>query len=85
MSAFQIEWTDPPRTWRDDLKDVVDQLKERPGKWALIQRASKNPDPITEHLGDLGADWRTHYTRDAPSYVRSLDIYARWAKEATDD
>lgn len=80
-----LEWIDPPRNWQDKADDLIAELQERPGEWALIHRAINHPiRGYCDYLEDFGIDWRTERSSDTPSNSIGFkfDMYARAPKEA---
>jgi hypothetical protein len=73
-----IEWADPPPSGRSGprrsrVRDVVDQLKQRPGQWAIVSRSVTAS--ATTNWKRHGCETRMRRTEPGSSRV---DIYARW-------
>ncbi len=75
-----MDWRDPPLSTgrRSNATDqIVAELKQHPGRWALVDHGSTN----------LATKWRARgcevvYRRNGDN-VNRVDIYARWPEEAT--
>lgn len=80
-----LEWTDPPRDYRDDCADIAEQLKANPGRWARIGKGGRYAHDFLDCLHDSGIEYRIVNEREAAIdglARRVADLYARAPKEA---
>jgi hypothetical protein len=80
-----VEWTDPPpRVTRQmmEWQQIADELRSRPGTWALIARG-KSPETSTRIKNGALAPFRPAGSFEARTGARNgeknrVDIYARY-------
>lgn len=75
----EIEWKDPPKRIRGDVRwrlDVLKELKDHPGKWSRVERGVKSRYPKDKWV-ELGCEASAHRVITETGSVR-FDIYARW-------
>ena len=80
-----LEWIDPPRDYRDEAADLVEQLKANPGRWARIGKGDRYSRYFLGCLHDSGIEYRVVNEREAVIEGRArrvADLYARFLKEA---
>lgn len=79
-----IRWEDPPRDYRDGALDIALQLRDNPGRWALVLQNSPEIRGYELELGRWGdIEVRLHGVREVESghpHYRVWDqgdLYAR--------
>lgn len=91
MSAEKptVEWTDPPRTIRDEAADVMKAVREKPFTWARVGKNMKLSSAIDWRNAlqrqDGFADFRLVRVDKEPiatlfEGLRRYDVYARATK-----
>lgn len=84
-----IVWEDPPAGWRPRwVAEFVKELREHPGKWAVVQSPTRSDDVINSstvtRLRHAGCEVRTS-TLDSdrqPMIRGTLRAWARWPEVA---
>lgn len=81
--SMQIKWQDPPepstgrgRQTSRERDQLVAQLKNHPGKWALILEDQKSSSAATS-MRKRGCEARSVRHRKTNTY----DVYARWPEQ----
>jgi hypothetical protein len=72
----EIVWRDPPpsrRGTRYEVRDFVEELKQRPGVWALYPRSFAGRGSTTYAKHYPGTEWVNRQRDDG-----RFDMYGRW-------
>ena len=86
--SFEMNWQEPPAPKsggrsRGRWDHVYEQLRENPGKWALVAENSLSGIAASLRARDTEKRIEFRYLTDGKGYEKSrCDIYARWRSNA---